>query len=617
MSTATAWVVGLMGLAAAGLLAAAAPAAAAPPPVRVDDHGAVGDGIADDSAAIQAALNAVAPGGAVLFSAGKTYRIGNVRAGLAPRSDTRLLLHGATLTMANEDGQRCRIFTVAGRSGVTFSGGTLRGSRVGAPEWAIGILVSDSSDVVVEDVAFRDFATDGVTVTGNTGSQRVRLRRCRAAGMGRNGVSLVAGSDITVEDSLFEDTWNADANMPRAGLSAEPNVGGQVHGVLVTRCHFRRNQGSGLLLQLGGGAALSHLTVTENVAEDDGLGGLVLAAVSQALVAGNRVRGHTSRQGYAIGVTRRSAGVVVRGNVLEGNYRGIYAEGAQVVTIHGNTIVGTGAGGALGAGDDGDGINLRGYTAIVDGQPQEVFTAQAVVSGNSIRGAAGRGILVSQVRQASIANNIVVESGQHGIQARFGASDTQLQGNVVVGSGREWAGAYQDVFVAQGSTRLLVAQNQHRDGAEVRAGIALDNSSDTIVTHNSFLGGPAVPLLQSDNALRTAYNWRGSGIGWNRAAAGGGVQFVPPVVPMAVMSVPPAVNSQQTGSSLRQGVSSPASLPPVCRLSTVDCQAAGESVWDPAALWRWLVELELDDVFRCALVRALRLDPLLCGKSVP
>jgi hypothetical protein len=209
-----------------------------------------------------------------------------------------------------------------------------------------------------------------------------------------------------------------------------------------------------------------------------------------------------------------------------------------------------------------------------------------------------------------VANNIVVDSGQHGIHARFGSADVQVQGNVVVGSGREWAGAYQDVFVAQASARLLVAQNQHRDGARVRSGIALDNASDTIVTHNSFVGGPAVPLSQSDNAVRTTYNWRGSGIGWNRAAAGGGVQFLPPAPTVIAQSL---VDSQQTGSSMRQGPSSPASLPPVSRLSTVD-YGSGESVWDPAALWRWLVELELDDVFRCALVRALQLDPRLCGK---
>jgi hypothetical protein len=582
------------------LLLPAGAAPSAPPLVRVDDFGAAGDGVADDTAPIQAALDAVAPGGTVFFTPGRTYRIGNARTGLVPKSQSRLALHGAILTLANEAGQRCRILTLSGRSGVTVSGGVFQGSRAGTPEWAIGILVSDSSDVLIEDAVFRDFATDGLTVTGNAGSQRVRIRRCRARGMGRNGMSLIAGGDLAVEDSLFEDTSNADANLPRAGLSAEPNAGGQVRGVLVTRCHFRRNQGSGLLLQLGNGASLSHLTVTGNVAEANGLGGLLLAGVSQALLSGNRVRGHASRQGYGIGLARGAAGVVVRGNVLEGNYRGIYAEGARAVTIHGNTIVGTGAAAALGGGDDGDGINLRGYTAVEDGQPREVLATQAVVSGNSIRLAAGRGILVSQAREASIADNIVMDSGQHGIQVRFASADGQVQGNLVVRSGREWAGAYQDLFVSQGSARLLVAQNQHRDGDRVRSGIALDNAGDVTVTHNSFLAGPALPLTQSENVLGTAYNWRGSGGGWNRGAAGGGVQFLPPA-PLLTAGPPSAIGSRTDGRLAGRA------RPPVSRLPTVD----GASVpdWDPAALWRWLVEWDLGDLFARLLALAGLADP--------
>jgi len=595
----------------ASLLIAPAAAAAAPPLVRVDDFGAAGNGVADDTAPIQAALDAVAPGGTVLFTPGKTYRIGNARAGLAPQSGSRLVLHGATLTLANEAGQRCRIFTLASRSRVTLSGGTLLGSRTGAPDWAIGVLVSDASDVLIEDVAFRDFATDAVTVTGNAGSQRVRIRRCRASGMGRNGMSLIAGSDITVEDSLFENTGNPDTNMPRAGLEAEPNAGGQLRGLRVTRCHFRNNEGSGLLLQLGSGASLSHLTVTDNVSERNGLGGLVLATVSQAVVAGNRVLGHASRNGYGIGVTRRSTGVVIRANVLEGNYRGIYAEGAQVVAIHANTIVGTGAGAGLGAGDDGDGINLRGYTTVVGGEPQEVFASQAVVFGNSIRQAAGKGILVSQARQASIASNIVMDSGQHGIHAQFGSADGQIQGNVVVRSGREMAGAYQDIFVSHASARLLIAQNQHRDGTRVRAGIALDNASDNIVTHNSFVAGPAVPLSQSDNVVRTAYNWRGSGGGWNRSALGSVVQFLPPPAFLLAEGAWWPSGLEPGESAVAQG---PTAEPPsLDRVLDLDLDL-DEDEWDLARLWRWLVELSVDDLFRRAVVLASRLDRLLAGE---
>jgi hypothetical protein len=45
----------------------------APAGVHVDHHGAVGDGVTDDYAAIQAAIDAAGDGGVVIFSANKTY----------------------------------------------------------------------------------------------------------------------------------------------------------------------------------------------------------------------------------------------------------------------------------------------------------------------------------------------------------------------------------------------------------------------------------------------------------------------------------------------------------------------------------------------------------------
>src|SRR5262245_60186799 len=67
--------------------------------LRVGIHGpfvAAGDGLTDDTAAIQAALNAVLPGGTVTVDPGRTYLI-NLSVGLRPKSQCRLNLHGAIL----------------------------------------------------------------------------------------------------------------------------------------------------------------------------------------------------------------------------------------------------------------------------------------------------------------------------------------------------------------------------------------------------------------------------------------------------------------------------------------------------------------------------------------
>src|SRR5262245_1380748 len=98
-------------------------AAASALDLSVDSFSARGNGVDDDTAAIQAGLNAAVPGATVVFTPGKTYRIAGTLSGLVPRSHTRLVLHGATLRAEDQPGGKCRVFTVAGKTGITFSGG--------------------------------------------------------------------------------------------------------------------------------------------------------------------------------------------------------------------------------------------------------------------------------------------------------------------------------------------------------------------------------------------------------------------------------------------------------------------------------------------------------------
>lgn len=67
--------------------------------VRVDDFGAAGNGVANDDAAIKAAINAAGPHGTVVFTAGKTY---TVRSRLVPLNGQTWKGNGATLRRADE-----------------------------------------------------------------------------------------------------------------------------------------------------------------------------------------------------------------------------------------------------------------------------------------------------------------------------------------------------------------------------------------------------------------------------------------------------------------------------------------------------------------------------------
>jgi parallel beta-helix repeat protein len=489
---------------------------------RVDDFGATGNGITDDTAAIQAALDAARPDDMVVFTPGRTYRIAATLIGLRPKSRTHLVLRGATLMAGEQTAGRHRIVTIDGQSRITISGGTFVGSRAGAPEWGLGVFLSDATDIVIEDAVFRDFYTDSILVTGNAGCRRIVIRRCRSSNAGRAGTGLISGSDIVVEDSVFEGTQNANTNMPRSGLHAEANTDDSLSRITVTRCLFRNNQGPGLYFLVGHGVSLTDVTLTDNVAENNGLGGFLLKRAANVLIRGNRIAGHTTRNAYAIGLADTSTNVIVRNNVLERNYRGIYLEGADAVSIEANTVVGTGAAKVFREGDDGDGILVRGSSGTTP-----LVSRLVNITGNLIRGVAGRGIMCSQSSEITVAGNVILDTGQHGIHVRSTSADAQVRGNIVARSSLEGSGLYQDIFLSQAATRVVVSQNLLRDGVSARSGIALDNITGTVVAENCLLTGPPIPLAVSDSATGIEYEWSGSGGGWNRGDTPVGPQFLP------------------------------------------------------------------------------------------
>lgn len=92
-------------------------------PVSVLDYGAVGDGTADDTAAIQAALNSAAP--AVVFPAGYTYLVNGGL--LVTTNGQNISAYGATIKLKANASTKWIINSTA--TDVVFSGGTYDGNK--------------------------------------------------------------------------------------------------------------------------------------------------------------------------------------------------------------------------------------------------------------------------------------------------------------------------------------------------------------------------------------------------------------------------------------------------------------------------------------------------------
>jgi parallel beta-helix repeat protein len=409
--------------------------------LSVQDYGARGDGRTFDTAALQAAADALPRGGTLRFPPG-TYRIESDR-GLKLKDDVHLDLGEAVLTGDNVDGARCRLIDVARRRNVTISGGTLVGSRSGSPQWGVGIFADDAENLVIENVTVRDFYFDGILLTGNTGTRNVTVRGVVAENNRRTGLAAPAARDVTVESSTFRGTRG---QQPEAGINFEPNDGGEVRGVHVRSCTVTGNAGVGVYVQKGKGKA-EDASVESSVVADNGLG-IVVVGVQGVSVTGNTVSGHHGRNKSGI-VVGDTSSATIADNRLEGNSRGILSGGATGVVIRDNTVVGTGPGPGVAA----DGIVCLGSSAVA----RDACT----VTGNTVRRCAGSGIVAQLVAGVQVANNTVEDVGERGVLLHS-TSDSEVSGNSVSGAGGESAGAFDAIELAASSSRNTIATNTIR-----------------------------------------------------------------------------------------------------------------------------------------------------------
>ena len=205
--------------------------------LNVRTYGAVGDGTTDDTASIQAAINASTAGAIVWFPAG-TYLCrqltgtGKSNIALAGIRGASVLLYRLTgagsgdpilgWNWAGPPGTNDHTVTIRD---LTFKGaGTLSGNQT-------LLSISAVDDLTVTNCEFLNMQGDGIglirTVVGGA-DQGVHNRRAKITGClfdgvnyaGRNGISILDGDDVLVEGNTF--TRLADSTQPGA-IDIEPN----------------------------------------------------------------------------------------------------------------------------------------------------------------------------------------------------------------------------------------------------------------------------------------------------------------------------------------------------------------------------------------------------------
>jgi polygalacturonase len=238
--------------------------------INVRNMGAMGNGVHDDTAAFQAALNALPSSGGTIVVPNGTYMI-NALTGINMRSHTRLsLATGASLNAIPNNAQRYWVVKAFNVNNVEIVGGNVVGERTKhegtGGEWGYGINVSGSSAVFVHDITVSNSWGDGVLV-GATGSGRtavlstnVTLNNVISKNNRRQGLTIGPVTDLYVVNSSFT---GSNGTAPQAGIDIEPQTQGTVQQVRIEKTTMSDNAGNGLEMH----ANVTGVVVTGSTAE--------------------------------------------------------------------------------------------------------------------------------------------------------------------------------------------------------------------------------------------------------------------------------------------------------------------------------------------------------------
>jgi hypothetical protein len=280
--------------------------------------GAKGDGVHDDTAAFQAAINALPTDGGTVF-AGRGHYMINALKPIQMRSHTRLLMDGATLEVIPNSAGRYWLIKVWNVNNVRIVGGSLVGDRTRhkgtTGEWGYGINISGSKHVVVKQVRLSNFWGDGIWVGAITTSKSqvrsdyVKIMNVVSSNNRRQGLSIGPAQHVYIVDSTFK---NTNGTLPEAGIDIEPMTEGKTNTIRLERNTFSGNRGNGIELH----SNISDISIVNNTMTGNRGFGVLSVSGPYVNITGN----NANNNGLAgVGVSGTTHDVKITGNTLKSN----------------------------------------------------------------------------------------------------------------------------------------------------------------------------------------------------------------------------------------------------------------------------------------------------------
>jgi len=439
--------------------------------VSVKDFGAVGDGVADDTAEIQAAVDAVgAAGGGTLTIPVGTYLVSS---SITVGSNTHIRGRGEIILDDNAD---CSVISInASSSNVSIKDISIDGNRlnqtletVGAESEYGGIEIGNFCDQILIDGCTiiecygygieSNNAPSNITITNNTidGVDFYSGIRMSQAGTGTN---------IKVAN-------NTVLNYRKGGI-----VGNDMNHAIITGNYIDAGTiGRGLQNAdniTAYSATNDDILVSDNICRNSINNGIHVAGTG-VVVSGNRVTNPTNRGIYVAASTDilntgQSSEVTVTSNTVSdvaNTYEGISLIAVSQGVVKNNTVSG------------------HNYGVLLGGGAGASVSELIVVEGNSLDTIANAGVLISDTSNSRINNNIV-SNAVHGVRA-FDVASTNItiRGNTFT----TLSSAY--IKMENNAAEKFIISDNVRDGRDINFGTNTENSWADREINNAVTAAP-------------------------------------------------------------------------------------------------------------------------------
>lgn len=386
--------------------------------VSVKAYGAVGDGVADDTAAIQSAITAGA-GGSVFFPEGSYKIAGNLavpaNTAVTGGAGRATITQTAVNTVAMTVGSGCSV------TNINFVGRGAAGYNAASETNEVLLFVQDATGATVRDCKFSQVASSGVKVSGSSG---VLLSGLTVVGPGSPTITAGDGVcyGIYLDNSSRVTVTDCDISELCQGVIGALTV----TDVTLTDSTIYNIRGQhGVYLQNGNGVKLSSLNISAT-----NLTGIKtqLYAASTADSRGMSVNDITVRNAGSDAIifdntdadlVRKFVGITVSGVVAIDCFRGVYIKCGRGVNVSDVTIVNSGR----------DGVTLIDCWDVTCSTVNVITAGYSGIKFGAITNGTNARITIQdcQVRNPGQAN---VASNRYGVYITTG-TDVTIDGLVV------------------------------------------------------------------------------------------------------------------------------------------------------------------------------------------